>query len=121
MLDVGAAAGFILKGFIDEGWHGTGLEPNERMAAYGRQHLELDLRCGPLENFDEKTGEKSDEKFDLVSMIQVAAHFYQPRKAFENAARLLAPNGHLLIETWNRGSFSARVLGRHWHEYSPPS
>jgi SAM-dependent methyltransferase len=115
MLDVGAAAGFILQGFADEGWRGTGLEPNEGMAAYGRRHLDLDLRCGTLENFN------TSEKFDLVSMIQVAAHFYRPRRAFENAAQVLEPGGHLLIETWNRGSFSARVLGRHWHEYSPPS
>ncbi len=115
MLDVGAAAGFILKGFTDEGWRGTGLEPNERMVSYGRRNLGLDLRCGTLENFE------ANGKFDLVSMIQVAGHFYQPRKAFENAARILDSKGHLLIETWNRGSFSARVLGRHWHEYSPPS
>ncbi|MEM1303550.1 MAG: hypothetical protein AAGG46_01555, partial [Planctomycetota bacterium] len=26
-----------------------------------------------------------------------------------------------LIETWDRASLPARVLGRHWHEYSPPS
>src|SRR5690606_10197177 len=32
MLDVGAAAGFILRGFIDSGWQGTGLEPNAEMA-----------------------------------------------------------------------------------------
>ena len=115
ILDVGAAAGFILKGFTDEGWQGTGLEPNEKMAAYGRQNLDLDLRCGTLENF------AATEKFDLVSMVQVAAHFYHPRKAFENAVNVLDKNGHLLIETWNRGSLSARVLGRHWHEYSPPS
>lgn len=118
MLDVGAAAGFILKGFADEGWDGTGLEPNQSMADHGRQKLGLDLRCGMLETFDSSD---SGEKFDLVSMIQVAAHFYRPRKAFENAARILKKDGHLLIETWNRGSFSARVLGKHWHEYSPPS
>jgi SAM-dependent methyltransferase len=115
MLDIGAAAGFILKGFADEGWRGTGLEPNENMAAYGRQKLGLDLRCGTLETFD--TG----ENFDLVTMIQVAAHFYEPRKAFETAARLLKNKGHLLIETWDRSSFSARIFGTHWHEYSPPS
>src|SRR4051794_15937989 len=32
MLDVGAAAGFILKGFIDRGWEGIGLEPNVAIA-----------------------------------------------------------------------------------------
>ena len=26
-----------------------------------------------------------------------------------------------MIETWNRESFSARIFGQNWHEYSPPS
>lgn len=27
----------------------------------------------------------------------------------------------MLIETWDRKSLTARLFGRHWHEYSPPS
>ena len=33
VLDVGAAAGFLLQGLLDEGWQGEGLEPNDRMAS----------------------------------------------------------------------------------------
>ncbi len=54
-------------------------------------------------------------------MIQVVANFHEPRKAFQNAADLLEPNGFLLVETWNRASLTARIFGRNWHEYSPPS
>jgi len=32
VLDIGAAAGFILQGFQDCGWKGNGVEPNQRMA-----------------------------------------------------------------------------------------
>ena len=115
MLDVGAAAGFILQGFIDQGWHGTGLEPNAKMAEIGRENYNLDIRQGSLESFE------SNEKFDLISMIQVAAHFYAPAEAFRKAHDLLNKNGLLLIETWNRASLSARIFGVNWHEYSPPS
>ncbi|MCD9188705.1 MAG: class I SAM-dependent methyltransferase [Pyrinomonadaceae bacterium] len=115
MLDVGAAAGFLLKGFVNENWNGTGLEPNAEMAGFGREKLNLDIKQGSLEEFE------TNEKFDLISMIQVAAHFYEPRKAFEKAFDLLNENGFLLIETWNRESLSARIFGRNWHEYSPPS
>jgi SAM-dependent methyltransferase len=118
ILDVGAAAGFILQGFIDENWTGIGLEPNATMAKFGREKLNLDIREGSLETFNKG---KSDEKFDLVSMIQVVAHFYEPRKSFENAANLLEENGLLLVETWNRESWSAKIFGKNWHEYSPPS
>lgn len=115
MLDVGAAAGFILQGFIDRGWQGTGLEPNENIAKAGCEKFGLDIRQGSLENFE------TIEKFDLISMIQVGAHFYEPRTAFQKAANLLNENGFLLIETWNRDSISAKIFGKNWHEYSPPS
>lgn len=115
ILDVGAAAGCILNGFIDEGWNGLGLEPNLKIASYGRQEYGLDIKQGSLEGF------RTNEKFDLISMIQVVPHFYKQRKAFENATNLLAKNGLLLIETWNRESISAKVFGKYWHEYSPPS
>jgi SAM-dependent methyltransferase len=115
MLDVGSAAGFILRGFVDSGWQGTGLEPNDAMAKFGTTALGLHIRKGTLESL------RTPEKFDLVTMIQVAAHFYDPRTAFERALDLLSDQGLLLVETWNRESVSARVFGRNWHEYSPPS
>lgn len=115
MLDVGAAAGFLLKGFVNKNWSGIGLEPNAEMAKFGRGKLNSDIRQGSLESF------QTTEKFDLISMIQVAAHFYNPHTAFQKSFDLLNDNGVLLIETWNRESVSAKIFGKNWHEYSPPS
>ena len=115
ILDVGAAAGFILQGFIDKGWEGVGVEPNQKISDYGRKELGLDIVQTPFEDF------KTDEKFSLISMIQVIPHFYQQRQAFENAANFLKKDGLLLIETWSRNSISAKLFGKKWHEYSPPS
>jgi SAM-dependent methyltransferase len=115
MLDVGAAAGFLMKGFQIEGWQTVGLEPNAEMARFGREKFGLDIRQSSMEGFGDA------ERFDLITMIQVVAHFYKPRKAFQNAHKLLKDNGLLLIETWDRDSFSAKFFGKNWHEYSPPS
>ncbi len=115
ILDVGCAAGFILNGFVQEGWKGVGLEPNITIGAYGRDQLGLDIRHGTLETF------KDADQFTAVSMIQVAAHFRDPVPAFVKARRLLMDGGLLLVETWDRHSIIARLLGKHWHEYSPPS
>ena len=38
LLDVGAAAGFVIQGFLDGGWRGVGLEPNAEMARFGREN-----------------------------------------------------------------------------------
>ena len=115
ILDVGSAAGFILQGFQETGWSGVGVEPNFAMSQYGRTQLGLQIETGCLEEFSFAS------KFDVICMIQVVAHFFDIRKALERAAKLTLPGGFWLIETWDRESWPARLLGKHWHEYSPPS
>jgi SAM-dependent methyltransferase len=114
VLDVGCAAGFRLQGLLDAGWRGRGLEPNPGMAEHARR-LGLDVVTGTLEEH------RSERRFDLVCLIQVAAHFVEPRRAFARAAELTEPGGMWLVETWDAASWTARCFGRHWHEYSPPS
>jgi SAM-dependent methyltransferase len=115
VLDVGAAAGFVLQGMVDTGWSGRGLEPNPRMSDHARTHLNLRVDTGSLESF------QTAERFDLIAMIQVVAHLTDLRRSFQTASEITRPGGFWLIETWNRESWTARVFGRHWHEYSPPS
>lgn len=115
ILDVGAACGFLLKGFVDSGWNGVGLEPNRAMTEMARSEVGMTVLPGTLEKA------QFDERFDLISMIQVVGHLYDPAKAFTRAYELLNDDGLLLIETWDRSSISARIFGKRWHEYSPPS
>jgi SAM-dependent methyltransferase len=118
ILDVGAAAGFALNGFLDYQWQGDGIEPNAGMAAFGRNQLSINVQPGSLENLTEVLPGKT---YDLVSMIQVIPHFYDLHQALAAAAKVTNPGGHWLIETWNRDSRTAQIFGVHWHEYSPPS
>lgn len=115
LLDVGAAAGFVLQGFQDEGWQGEGVEPNGAMAAYAREQLGLTVRVGELESLS------ADRQYDLICLIQVIAHLADLRQALAAAAAATKPHGHWLVETWHKDSLTARLFGRHWHEYSPPS
>lgn len=115
VFDVGSAAGFILKGLTQKGWKGKGIEPNATMAAYARQTLHMDVETGIFEQY------KAEQKFDLVTMFQVIAHFYDVRKALEITQNLLRKDGLLLVETWDRESLPVRLLGSHWHHYCPPS
>jgi 2-polyprenyl-3-methyl-5-hydroxy-6-metoxy-1,4-benzoquinol methylase len=115
MLDVGTAAGFILQEFVALGWQGQGVEPNLRMVDYARTRLKLQVDAGTLEQWS------SPKTYDLITMIQVVAHFFDFQKALATANQQTKPGGYWLIETWNRNSWMARLLGKHWHEYSPPS
>ncbi len=115
VLDVGCAGGFWLHGLTGSGWRGVGLEPNPAMAEHARREFGLDVRTGTLEACE------IDSRFDLIMMIQVLAHFHDLRRALERASDLTRPGGHWIVETWNRRSWSERLFGKHWHEYSPPS
>jgi len=121
LLDIGCAAGFIMEGFRSSGWSTTGLEPNQTMV----RHAELsNLRAyqGTLEKIFDPTCElPATEQFDLVSLIQVVAHLTDVNLAAQNLNQLVRPDGFVLIETWDTKSLTARILGRRWHEYSPPN
>ena len=83
ILDVGCAAGFLLQGFINKGWQGSGIEPNNQMVSFGRDKLKIEIKRSTLEDFD------TTDKFDLVSLIQVIGHFHNIdksiRKYFKNS------------------------------------
>lgn len=114
LLDVGAAAGFTLQGFQQLGWKGEGIEPNAAMADHACQQG-VNVAVGTLEDHPGR------ERYDLITLLQVIAHFVDPFHALQSAARLTRPQGYWLIETWDRDSWTARLWGRRWHEYSPPS
>ena len=116
VLSVGCAAGFILKGFQQCGWDCYGLEPNETMATYGRDILNLNIVTGDLESF-----QSTEKKFDLVNMIQVIGHLYDVDKALLKVNDLLKEGGTVIVESWDMNSTFAKIMGKHWHEYSPPS
>jgi SAM-dependent methyltransferase len=115
VLDVGAAAGFVLEGLLDAGWTGTGIEPNEAMATRAANRLRVPIHRGTLIDFP------GDETFDLLLMIQIIGHFTDLLRELEAAARHTRVGGYWLVETWDRESPAARLLGRRWHEYNPPS
>lgn len=114
LLDIGAAAGFVLEGLASQGWNGMGIEPNEMMSAHARSRG-LHVKTGAFESIS------IDLKFNAVTMIQVIDHLYDVRRSLAKAARLTKPGGYWLIETWNKDSTLARLCGQHWHHYSPPS
>lgn len=115
LLDVGCAAGFIMKGFEQSGWDCYGVEPNNTMAEYGRKELNLKIQTGSLEDYT------TDIKFDLVNLIQVVGSLYDPDKSLSIINSLLNKDGLVLVESWNMKSIAASIAGKYWHEYCPPS
>lgn len=115
VLDVGCAAGYLLKGFQESGWQGTGIEPNKAMADYGCAILGLNVINQPVENFS------LDMEFDLVLLIQVIDHLIDPKRALSKVLNCVRGGGYALVEMFNYKSLTAKLMGRAWHDYIPPS
>lgn len=115
VLDVGAAAGYVLEGITSRGFTGEGLEPNATMVALARERG-LVMHHGALGSHEEPGA-----AYDVVSMIQVVAHLPDLHEALRRAAAATLPGGYWLIETSDRASPRARRMGDRWHLYSPPS
>ncbi len=115
LLDVGCAHGFMLDEARAAGWDGQGVEIANVAAQHARD------RFGFVVHPDLDAAAASGERFDVVTFLQVVAHLPSGADALEAAHDVLRPDGMLVIETANRGSRIARVLGRHWHFIAPPS
>lgn len=117
LLDVGCAAGFVLRPFADSGFKTLGVEPNARLATFAREHQGLDVERATIEEFLET----HQERYDAILLIQIIAHLDRPEEILERLVERLQAGGLLLVETWDHRSLTARIFGRRWHEYSPPS
>ena len=117
VLDIGAAAGFLLRGFVDRGWSGVGIEPNATMASHANELNGVQVHAGTLED----SNDLEPNSFDAVSLIEVISHLREPMAGLKRIHQLLREEGLLVIETWNRSGWTARAMGKHWHQYNPPS
>jgi SAM-dependent methyltransferase len=113
LLDVGCAYGYGLDAGRDAGWRVIGVELSDhaRAIAQGRGHQ-------VVATISEVP---SDCTADLVVFSQVLEHLPDPLAVLQHARKRMATDGLILIETWNRDSRLARVMGRRWQQVSPPS
>ena len=120
-LEIGCAAGFLMKGFEDAGWKSTGIDPNQTMVDHARTNGITAFR-GTLESAETIQAIKEhQEQFDIVTMVQLVAHLYNLDLAMKHLAALVRDNGLVLVETWDSQSRTARFLRSRWHEYNPPN
>jgi SAM-dependent methyltransferase len=116
LLDVGCAHGFFLDEARRRGWDVTGIEIAGAAATYARDRLGIEVHDDL-----ELLAPSRVAAFDVVTLFQVVAHLVDPRAALSRVHELVTPGGLAVVETPNRGSRAARLLGRHWHLATPPS
>ena len=98
LVDLGTGTGRTLELFADRFERGLGLDVNQSMLAYARSKLK---RAG-LSNAEVRHGNiyalpLADRSVNAVIMHQVLHYLSEPTLAINEAARVLAPGGRLLI------------------------
>jgi len=113
LLDVGCAFGYGLDAGRDSGWLVAGVEVSD--------HARTIAQRSGHEVVSVITDVPAGRAADLVIFAQVLEHMPAPLAALKAAHERMAEGGTVLVETWNRDSRVARIMGKRWQQISPPS
>jgi len=116
ILDVGCNLGYFLHAVAHtSGWEAYGVEASPEAAAYAKEKLLLDVRCGELAD-----AEYPDQFFDFVRAGNVLANVRQPAALLRECRRVLRKGGQLLLSVPNGPVDSARLARYFQSERTPP-
>ncbi len=108
VLDVGTAGGGFLEAARQYGYDASGLEPSAFMAEQGRKRG-LDIFSGTLDDHPFQAS-----SFDMVCLWDVLEHLARPRHALTAIHGLLKPQGVLLINYPDIGTWMAKIAGKYF-------
>lgn len=108
VLDVGGGSGEISGRLVASvpGASATVVDIDPRSVAVARARG-LDGFAGRIEDY------ATEERYDLVLMLNLIEHVADPRALLERAVELLAPGGVIWIQTPSYHSLDARLFRRH--------
>ncbi len=96
-LDVGCSNGAMVRRADELGYEAYGLELDADIAALARDATGRPIFEGPLGSHHFEDGH-----FDVISILDVFEHLYDPRTELKELKRVLADDGLLVIETFRR-------------------
>lgn len=114
LLDVGCAAGFFLAE-AQRFYEVQGVELSAWSSAYARERLGLPVITGTLAE-----ARLPATHFELITLWDVIEHVPDPVPLLTEVARLLKPEGRLVLTTGDWGSAYAQSRGEQWHLMTPP-
>jgi len=114
LLDVGCGAGGYLGSMRELGWEVTGVD-FDSAAVEAARLAGFDVNCGSLEGQLYPTA-----SFDAVTLNHVIEHLPDPVATLRECARILKPEGKLMLFTPNSASLGHRLFKRDWRGLEPP-
>jgi SAM-dependent methyltransferase len=94
VLEIGCAHGGFVALARQAGYDAFGLELSPAIVEYARRTFQAPVLCGPIERHSIAPG-----SLDVIAAMDVLEHFPDPLATLGEYARLLAPDGVLLVQT----------------------
>ena len=114
VMDIGCGVGDFLHTMEKHNWECTGVEPYEDAKMIARKRIKASLYS------PEETDEMPDASFDLITMWHVLEHVDDLKWQVEQLARLIKPNGRIVIAVPNYKSYDAQYYKELWAAYDVP-
>lgn len=112
ILDIGCGGGLVAEPLCRLGATVVGVDASDRTIEVARAHaqlmgLDIDYRALAIEDLD------ADEKFDVITALEIVEHVADVQGFIDVACRLLKPNGLLILSTLNRTwkAYAVAILG----------
>lgn len=128
-LDVGCGGGILTEAIFDKGAFVTGIDAAGPGIETARMHAKKNSKninyiVGTAEEFYEK----NDDRFDVVSCLEVLEHVPDPKSLIDVCTKLLKPGGDLFLSTINKNprswvtaivgaEYIFKILPKGTHEY----
>lgn len=100
VVELGCGRGGLLRALLDAGFNVSGCEPGARMVEQARQHYGLDeqrLACMPAMDFLDLV-EARRQRPNTIVLWHVVEHIRSPMALLERCAKLLGPDGRLILQ-----------------------
>lgn len=114
LLDIGCASGVLLSVAKDLGFRCWGVELSKYSSDIAKTKFGENIFCGMLAD-----AKYPDEFFDVITMTDLIEHVSDPAALLKEVNRILKPGGVVVTSTPDTNTFSAKLLGKHWHNYLP--
>ena len=115
LLDVGCGGGLFLRLLRERGHKVLGLDFSMEAALTAWNVNRVPAMCGTLSKPPFRPA-----AFSVITMFHLLEHLYDPAGYVEEAYKLLAPDGRLVIQVPNAASWQFLLFGQNWNGIDIP-
>ena len=114
ILDVGCGGGILSESLANEGADVTGIDQGDRVIKIAKLHakesgIKVKYKHINIEDFYKNT----DEKFDVITCLEMLEHVPDPNSIINTCSKLLMPGGKIYFSTINKNlkAFLFAIIG----------